>query len=207
MNGQRGFSLVEILVAAAIGVGVATVVSVFFLMTLRVTRDANAQAALQRQGAAIAEELGRRARPVVGSLVVEDPANPPDTPVCLPLTTNDTVLVIPSPPPSPAVTCMFRDTGTPPQLMRCTRPNPGDDCTPTANLLSGSPVPLFAAGWSASTVTPCAAADGTCDAASVCSVANQSCSTVPGATVVFSISDGVNRPETFGITIVASRHQ
>jgi prepilin-type N-terminal cleavage/methylation domain-containing protein len=205
MKSQRGFSLVEIVVAAAIGVGVAVVVSVFFLMTLRVTRNANAQAALQRQGTAIAEELGRRARPVVGSLVVEDRTTV--TPVCLPLATNDTVLVIPNPPPSPAVTCMFRDTGTPPQLMRCTRPNPGDDCTPTANLLSGSPVPLFATAWSASTVTPCAAAEGTCDAASVCSVANQSCSTVPGATVVFSISDGVNRPETFGITIVATRHQ
>jgi prepilin-type N-terminal cleavage/methylation domain-containing protein len=205
MKSQRGFSLVEILVAAGIGAGVALVVSVFFLMTLRVTRDANAQAALQRQGTAIAEELGRRARPVVGSLVVEDATTV--TPVCLPLATNDTVLVIPSPPPSPAVTCMFRDTSTPPQLLRCTRPNPGDDCTPTANLLSGSAVPLFAAAWSASTVTPCAAAGGTCDAASVCSVANQSCSTVPGATVVFSISDGVNRPETFGITIVATRHQ
>jgi len=74
MKSQRGFSLVEILVAAGIGAGVALVVSVFFLMTLRVTRDANAQAALQRQGTAIAEELGRRARPVVGSLVAGLPA-------------------------------------------------------------------------------------------------------------------------------------
>src|SRR5438093_12151625 len=108
---ERGSSLLEVLVAAAIGAGIVLGLTTFFLMTIRLGKDMGAQAALQRQGSAIAEELGRRARPVVGSLTVEDPVNPPDTPACLPLATNDTVLVIPIPnPPGPpgAVTVLYR---------------------------------------------------------------------------------------------------
>jgi len=204
---QRGSSVIEVLVAAAIGAGVALGLTGFFLTTLRLGKDIEAQAALQRQGSAIAEEIGRRARPVVGSLMVEDPdpANPPETPACLPLATNDMVLIIPN--PSGSVTCLYRDTGTPPQIVRCTRPTPGAACAPVANLLSGSLVPLSATAWSASLVTPCGAADGTCEGdPPVCSVANQSCAAVPGASVVFTLSDGINNPETFGVTIVASRH-
>ena len=204
---QRGASVIEVLVAAAIGAGVALGLTGFFLTTLRLGKDIEAQAALQRQGSAIAEEIGRRARPVVGSLMVEDPdpANPPETPACLPLATNDMVLIIPD--PSGSVTCLYRDTGTPPQIVRCTRPTPGAACAPVANLLSGSLVPLSATAWSASLVTPCGAADGTCEGdPPVCSVANQSCAAVPGASVVFTLSDGINNPETFGVTIVASRH-
>src|SRR2546427_998379 len=204
---QRGSSVIEVLVAAAIGAGVALGLTGFFLTTLRLGKDIEAQAALQRQGSAIAEEIGRRARPVVGSLMVEDPdpANPPETPACLPLATNDMVLIIPD--PSGSVTCLYRDTGTPPQIVRCTRPTPGAACAPVANLLSGSLVPLSATAWSASLVTPRGAADGTCEGdPPVCSVANQSCAAVPGASVVFTLSDGINNPETFGVTIVASRH-
>jgi len=121
---QRGASLLEVLVAAAIGAVVAIALGNFFLTTLRLGRDMDAQAALQRQGTAIAEEIGRRARPVVGSLMVEDPANPPETPACLPLATNDMVLIIPD--PSGSVTCLYRNTGAPPQVVRV-RPR-----TPTA---------------------------------------------------------------------------
>jgi Tfp pilus assembly protein PilW len=201
---QRGSSLVEVLAAAAIAAVVAMGLAGFFLAMLRLGKDMDAQAALQRQGSAIAEELGRRARPVVGSLMVEDPANPPETPACLPLSTNDTVLVIPD--AGGSVTCLYRDTSAPPQVVRCTRPTPADACAPTANLLSGSLAPLSATAWSVSLVTPCGAADGTCDVSGVCSVGGQSCAAVPGATVVFTLSDGINRPETFGVTIVASRH-
>ena len=208
MMRQRGSSLLEVLVAAAIGVVVAIAIGNFFLTTLRLGKDMDAQAALQRQGTAIAEEIGRRARPVVGSLMVEDPANPPvfpETPACLPLATNDMVLIIPD--PSGSVTCLYRDTGAPPQVVRCTRPTADADCAPVANLLSGSLVPLSATAWSASLVTPCGAADGACEGDPlVCSVAGQSCAAVPGASVVFTLSDGINRPETFGVTIVASRH-
>src|SRR2546426_6480083 len=205
---QRGASVIEILVAAAIGAGVALGLTGFFLTTLRLGKDIEAQAALQRQGTAIAEEIGRRARPVVGSLMVEDPATPPvfpETPACLPLATNDMVLIIPD--PSGSVTCMYRDTSASPQIVRCTRPTPDAACAPVANLLSGSLVPLSATAWSASLVTPCGPADAACEGDPlVCSVAGQSCAAVPGARVVFTLSDGINRPETFGVTIVASRH-
>jgi len=201
---QRGSSLVEVLTAAAIAAVVAAGMAGFFVAMLRLGKDMDAQAALQRQGSAIAEELGRRARPVVGSLMIEDPADDPATWVCLPLSTNDTVLVIPD--AGGAVTCLYRDTSAPPQVVRCTRPTPADPCAPVANLLSGSLAPLSATAWSASLVTPCGAADGTCDVSGVCSVGGQSCAAVPGATVVFTLSDGINRPETFGVTIVASRH-
>ena len=201
---QRGSSLVEVLTAAAIAAAVAMGLVGFFLAMLRLGKDMDAQAALQRQGSAIAEEIGRRARPVVGSLMVEDLADDPATWVCLPLSTNDTVLVIPD--AGGSVTCLYRDQSAPPQVVRCTRPTPADPCAPVANLLSGSLAPLSATAWAASLVTPCGASDGTCDVSGVCSVGGQSCAAVPGATVVFTLSDGINRPETFGVTIVASRH-
>jgi type II secretory pathway pseudopilin PulG len=210
---QRGSGLIEILVAAAIAVGVALGLTAFFLATLRVGKDVDAQAALQRQGGAIADELGRQLRLVDGSPKVEDPASPPDTPVCLPLTatpspastTNDPVLVIPN--AAGPVTCYYRDTSTPPQLRRCTRPTPADDCAPPANLLSGSLVPLFAPAWTVSVVTPCGALNGTCQGTpTVCSVAGESCAVIPGASITFTVSTGINLSETFGVAIVANRH-
>jgi len=210
---QRGSGLIEILVAAAVAVGVALGLTVFFLSTLRVGKDVDAQAALQRQGGAIADELGRQLRLVDGSPKVEDPASPPDTPVCLPLTvtpsptstTNDPVLVIPN--AAGPVTCYYRDTSTPPQLRRCTRPTPADDCAPSANLLSGSLVPLSAPEWTVSVVTPCGALNGTCGGVpTVCSVAGESCAVIPGASITFTVSTGTNLSETFGVAIVANRH-
>ena len=201
---QRGYTLLEVLVAAAIGAAVAVGLSGFFVATLRFGKDTDAQVALQRQGTAIAEELGRRLRQADGSPKIEDPAAPPLIPSCLPLSTNDLVLVIGN--PDGSATCMYRDTSAPPLVVRCTRPTPTDPCEPVNNLLSGSLVPLSATAWSASVITPCDAADGTCDVSGVCSVGGQSCAAVPGATVVFTLSDGINRPETFGVTIVASRH-
>src|SRR5207245_1446084 len=158
---QRGSSVIEVLVAATVAVGIALGLTVFFLMTLRVGKDVDAQAAVQRQGGAIADELGRQLRLVDGSPKVEDPASPPDTPVCLPLTatpspastTNDPILVIPN--AAGPVTCYYRDTSTPPQLRRCTRPTPADDCAPAANLFSGSLAAVFAPAWTVRVVTPC----------------------------------------------------
>jgi hypothetical protein len=211
---QRGSSVLEVLVAAMIAVGVVLGLTIFFLMTLRVGKDVDAQAALQRQGGAIADELGRQLRLVDGSPKVEDPASPPDTPACLPLTatpspassTNDPVLVIPS--AAGPVTCYYRDTSTPPQLRRCIRPTAADDCAPPANLLSGSLVPLFAPGWTVAVVTPCGALDGTCQGTpTVCSVAGESCAVIPGATISFTVgAAGTNLFETFGVAIVANRH-
>src|SRR6266704_5056216 len=95
MRGQRGSTVIEMLVAAAIGALIAIGFSVFFLSTLRLGRDMDAQAALQRQGTAVAEQLGRWLRLADGSPKVEDPLNAPETPACLPLSTTDMVLVIP----------------------------------------------------------------------------------------------------------------
>ena len=201
---QRGSSVLEILVATAISVTAFLAIVSFFLATLRFGKDTDAQVALQRQGTAIAEELGRRLRQADGSPKIEDPAAPPLTPSCLPLSTNDLVLVIAN--PDGSATCMYRDTSAPPLVVRCTRPTPTDPCEPVNNLLSGSLVPLSATAWSASVITPCDAADGTCDESGVCSVPNQSCATVPGASVSFTLSDGTNAPATFGVTIVMSRH-
>ena len=65
---------------------------------------------------------------------------------------------------------------------------------------------LTATAWSVSAVTPCESADGTCDDSHVCSIAGQSCSTVPGANVSFTVADGVNPPVAFGLAFVFNRH-
>ena len=213
MMRQRGSGLLEVLVAAALAVGVALGLTVFFLATLRVGKDVDAQAALQRQGAAIADELGRQLRLVDGTPQVEDPTDLPPAPVCFPLTatpsaastTNDPVLVIPG--AAGAVTCYYRDTSTPPQLRRCTRPTTAADCSPAANLLSGSLAPLSVPAWTVSVVTPCGALNGTCQGTpTVCTIAGESCGVVPGANIVFTVSAGTNLSETFGLAIVANRH-
>jgi Tfp pilus assembly protein PilW len=211
MLGQRGSSVIEVLVAATIAVGVVLGLTIFFLMTLRVGKDVDAQAAVQRQGGAIADELGRQLRLVDGTPQVEDATTA--TPVCLPLTatpsaasmTNDPILVIPG--AAGAVTCYYRDTSTPPQLRRCTRAAAGSDCTPAANLLSGSLIPLSATGWTVTVVTPCGALNGTCQGTpTVCTIAGESCGVVPGANIVFTVSAGTDLSETFGVAIVANRH-
>jgi Tfp pilus assembly protein PilW len=211
MRSQRGSSVIEVLVAAVVAVGIVLGLTVFFLMTLRVSKDVDAQAAVQRRGGAIADELGRQLRLVDGTPQVEDAATV--TPVCLPLTatpsaastTNDPVLVIPG--AAGAVTCYYRDTSTPPQLRRCTRAAAGNDCAPAANLFSGSLVPLSASAWTVSVVTPCGALNGTCQGTpTVCTIAGESCGVVPGANIVFTVSAGTNLSETFGVAIVANRH-
>jgi hypothetical protein len=207
MRHQRGSSMVEVIVAAMIAAGIALGLTIFFLASLRLGKDVDAQAALQRQGSAIAEELGRRLRVADGSPKLEDPALPPEIPSCLPLAdaSNDMVLVIPN--ADGSATCYYRDTSSPPRIVRCTRPSPDEDCDPVANLLSGSLVALSATEWSAALVTPCGAADGTCSGdPEVCSVGGQSCAAVPGARVRFTLTDGTNRPESFGVTMVATRH-
>jgi hypothetical protein len=216
MRRQRGSSVLEVLVAATIAVGVVLGLTIFFLMTLRVGKDVDAQAAVQRQGGAIADELGRQIRSADGDPGIEDPADPPVALIhCIPLTatptpastTNDWVLRIPDPKNPQSVTCYYRDTSTPPQLRRCTRPTPADDCAPPANLFSGSLVPLFAPDWTVSVVTPCGALDGTCQGTpTVCSVAGESCAVIPGVNIVFTVSAGINLSETFGVAIVANRH-
>lgn len=204
---QRGSSLTEVMVAAAIGAVLALGLAGFFFTSLGIGRDAEAQAALQRQATAIADELGQRLRLSDVSPKVEDPSSPPEVPACLPLpeTVVDIVLAIPY--IDGSVTCFYRESTSPPYIARCTRPTTDEPCGPAANLLSGSLVPLFATAWSVAFVTPCGAAGGTCDGASVCSVFGHSCEAVQGASIAFTLTDGASRSETFGVTMVgANRH-
>src|SRR5437667_73191 len=67
MRSQRGSSVIEVLVAAVVAVGVVLGLTIFFLTTLRVGKYVDAQAALQRQGSAIADEIGRQLRLVDGT--------------------------------------------------------------------------------------------------------------------------------------------
>ena len=66
---ERGFSLLELLVGAAIGVVVLLGMGSFYLSTLRFYAQSSAQVALQRQAALALEELARQVRPA-GALVL-----------------------------------------------------------------------------------------------------------------------------------------
>jgi prepilin-type N-terminal cleavage/methylation domain-containing protein len=209
---EAGFTIIEVLIAAAIGTIIMLAFGSFFLSAIRFGQSADTQATVQRFGTLIAEDLGQRLRLADGSPDVEDPASPPATPVCVgAVTTNDLILVIPN--TSGSTTCMYRTTDASPLLARCDIPSGGGACSPIANMLSGTLVPLTAAcapgysctPWSVATVTPCVSAGGTCTG-SVCSISAQSCTAVPGATVEFTISDGTSLQETFGVTVVTSRH-
>src|SRR5207245_11535008 len=112
---QRGYTLLEVLVAAAIGAAVAVGLSGFFVATLRFGKETDAQVALQRQGTAIAEELGRRLRQADGSPKIEDPAAPPLIPSSLPLSPTDLALAIGN--PTGSAPCMSRAPGAPPWVV------------------------------------------------------------------------------------------
>lgn len=61
--GNRGFTLVELLVALAAGTIIILGMSSFYVFTTRAAIENNSQAYLQRQAALIIEELGRQIRP------------------------------------------------------------------------------------------------------------------------------------------------
>lgn len=60
---DRGFSLTELLVAAAIGAVVLLGIGTFYLSTLRFYEQSSTQAALQRQATLALEEMARQIRP------------------------------------------------------------------------------------------------------------------------------------------------
>lgn len=203
---ERGVTLMELLVAVLVGWIVVLGVTFFFLGSLRFSSAAGSQAALQRQGSAIADDIGRRLRSAQ-SVDIEGAAVTAGN--CMPLTTSDPVLVIQD--QAAAFWCYYRDTSTPPQIVRCTRaPALGDPPAQQpcvgGSILSGSLSPLSATAWTASAVTPCESAGGTCDVSGVCSIASQSCVTVPGANVAFTLSDGTNNDLGFGLAFVFQRH-
>jgi Tfp pilus assembly protein PilV len=197
---ERGVTLMELLVACLVGWIVVLGVTSFYLSSLRFSSAARSQAALQRQGSAIADDIGRRLRSAQ-SVDIEPAALSSGN--CMPLTTSDPVLVIQD--RTAAFWCYYRTTSTPPQIVRCARAAPEEPCV-GGSVLSGSLTPLSATAWTASAVTPCESAGGTCNVSNICSIASQSCVTVPGANVAFTLSDGVNDDLGFGLAFVFQRH-
>jgi prepilin-type N-terminal cleavage/methylation domain-containing protein len=60
---ERGFTLLEILIAMAIGTVILFGVSGFYLSALRFNAEASSQTHLQRQGALVVDEMSRQIRP------------------------------------------------------------------------------------------------------------------------------------------------
>lgn len=197
---QRGVSLVELLIAVCVGWIVILGVTAFYVGALRFSSASSSQASLQRQASIVAEDIGRRLRSAQ-SVDIESPSA--STGNCMPLSTSDPVLVIQD--QASVFWCFYRSTGANPQIVRCSKPTFDAECT-GGSILSGSLSALTATAWAVSAVTPCESADGTCDDSHVCSIAGQSCSTVPGANVSFTVADGVNPPVAFGLAFVFNRH-
>ena len=66
MSDQRGLSLLELLIAAALATVVAGALFSAYVATARSFGESGAQAALQRQGALVLEEIGRHVRDAGG---------------------------------------------------------------------------------------------------------------------------------------------
>jgi hypothetical protein len=73
MTGQRGLSLVELLVAAMLTTVVAGGLFSAYVATTRSFGESSAQAALQRQGTLVLEEIGRQVRGAIEPMPGEKP--------------------------------------------------------------------------------------------------------------------------------------
>ncbi len=123
---NRGFTLIEVLVAVSVGAIVLLGMNSFYLSTLRSYDHGNSQALLQRQASLAIEEMARQIRPAC-NLTVNTGC--PAGPACLKVTqTQPGVATCDGP------TYYFYKSGD--QLLE-RFPNVSD-----FNLLSGSPVPL-----------------------------------------------------------------
>jgi prepilin-type N-terminal cleavage/methylation domain-containing protein len=63
---ERGFTILELLIAMAIGSFMMVGVSGFYFSALRFNAEGNAQTYLQRQGTLVLDELARQVRPATG---------------------------------------------------------------------------------------------------------------------------------------------
>ena len=77
MIGQRGLSLLELLVAAMLTTVVAGALLSAYIATTRSFGESSAQAALQRQGTLVLEEIGRQVR---GAMEPKPGEKPPTRP-------------------------------------------------------------------------------------------------------------------------------
>ena len=150
---DHGYTLVELLVAGAIGVLVLLGIGSYYVSTLRFYDQSGSQSFLQRQASLAIEEMARQIRPATA--LTRGVCNGVD-PNALGVTN------------SLGVFCFYRNDS---QLSE-DRPGGG-----TANLLSGSPVPL--------TVT------------SFTSLLTAASSGATRATITFQLSDNVQNSMTF----------
>ena len=73
MTDQRGLSLVELLVAAVLTTVVAGGLFSAYVATTRSFGESSAQAALQRQGTLVLEEIGRQVRGAIAPTTWDPP--------------------------------------------------------------------------------------------------------------------------------------
>ena len=197
---ERGFTFVELLVAAALTAVVLLAVGSFYLFGSRSVADGHSQTFLQRQGTLILEELGREIRPALAVNIV-NAASPPGT--CADAIAADMV---------PGTNALAVDSGT----LWCLYRNPAgglircqfsEGACNSLNLLSGSPVPLRATRFDVSLLTPCKAKGLTCDGSTgLCSVPTYSGAIAPAASIQFTLTDGTNPPLPFSVTLTTLRH-
>jgi prepilin-type N-terminal cleavage/methylation domain-containing protein len=105
MSGERGFSLVELLVASMLGTLVAGGLLSFYVATTRTVVESNAQAALQRQGSLAVEEISRQVRSAV------DPGDTGGLPAISLTTCNGVPGSVQVSTPSDGSVCYYADRG------------------------------------------------------------------------------------------------
>ncbi len=139
---QRGFTLIELVIALSVGSVILLAMGGFYVSMLGVSNQANAQVFLARQGTLILEELARRIRPAT--------ALPPWS--CGPRAAAASLAFQEEiePPPETEYLCIYQErnqifvceiepnfTTNPPSKTGCVTGRP-------RNLLSGSPISLRA---------------------------------------------------------------
>ena len=133
---ERGLTVLELLIAAAIGSVMLLGVTGFYLSALRFSAEGSSQTYLQRQGALVLDELARQIRPATALAIVTCNGS------------ASSLQVTNTAPGGGSQTLCFRRSGS--QLLEDL---PGG----TRDLLSGSPSPLtvtsFSPSWSGTAVT------------------------------------------------------
>ena len=132
---QRGFTLMEVLLAALIGAVVLLGIGSFYISMVNAYKQGNDQAFLQRQATLIQDELARKILPAYQ--VASGPCGGGTT-------TTDSLLVTL---PDNKFLCFYQQAE---QMVECDVANPSATtiCVPgtVRNLLGGSPTPLRASG-------------------------------------------------------------
>ena len=132
---QRGFTLMEVLLAALIGAVVLLGIGSFYISMVNAYKQGNDQALVQRQATMIQDELARQILPAYG--VTSGPCGGGTT------STNSQLVNL----PDGKFLCFYQQAD---QMSECDVANPSTTtiCVPgtVRNLLGGSPTPLRASG-------------------------------------------------------------